>query len=81
MSKDDLIEPYTVHEIFVDGFIEHRSIDGVMSCVGYRKSPEGRVIVVRLAWPETSTQAAIDDANAALATKAHWERSGTDKIH
>lgn len=66
MSDDDLIEPYAVPEIFVDSFTKHVSRDGVMTCVGYRKMAEGRVVVVRLAWPAVNTSAAIEDANLAL---------------
>lgn len=53
-------------EIFVDGFAEHISMDGVMRCVGYQTRGGRRVIVVRLAWPEVNTQAAIGEAMDAM---------------
>lgn len=63
---DEPLEAYTVPEIFVDGFTGHTSRDGVMSCVGYRKLREGKIVVVKLVWPAVNTNAAIDDANAAM---------------
>lgn len=66
-AENDLLEPYAAPEIFVDGFTKHTSRDGVMTCVGYRNMPEGRVIVVRLVWPAVNTGAAMDDANEAVA--------------
>ncbi len=66
MSKDDVIEIYSAPEIYVDGFTQHTSRDGVMTCVGYRKMPEGRVVVVKLVWPAANTNAAIEDALSAM---------------
>ncbi len=67
MNDEGLIEPFSVQEIFVDGFTDHQTHDGVMTCAGYRKTKEGRLVVVRLVWPEVNTAAAIADATAALA--------------
>jgi hypothetical protein len=72
MTDDDLIEPYAVPEIFVDGFTRHASRSGVMTCVGYRVMPEGKVVVIRLVWPAVNTVEAIDDAvNAMNAAVRH----------
>ena len=68
MADEELIEAYTVPEIFVDGFTAHSSRDGVMTCVGYRRMAEGKIVVLRLVWPAINTIAAIDDANAAMHT-------------
>jgi hypothetical protein len=69
MTAKEPMEIYAVPEIFVDGFTQHMSRDGVMSCIGYRKMAEGSIVVIRLVWPATSTGAAIDEANEALAMK------------
>lgn len=65
-GDDEPVEAYTVPEIFVDGFTSHALRDGVMTCVGYRKLIEGKIVVVKLVWPAVNTNAAIDDANAAM---------------
>lgn len=67
MADCKLIEPYAVPEIFVDGFTQHNSRDGVMTCVGYRAMQDGKVVVIRLAWPAVNTEAAILDASVAMA--------------
>jgi hypothetical protein len=66
MRDETLIEGHSVPEIYVDGFTNHMSRDGVMTCVGFRKLPEGNFIVVRLAWPVVNTLSAISDATEAL---------------
>lgn len=66
MRDDTLVEQFAVPEILVDGFAEHVSINGVMRCVGYRNVGNRKVIVIRLAWPEASTEAAIGEALDAL---------------
>lgn len=66
MTAKEPMEIYAVPEIFVDGFTQHTARDGVMSCIGYRKMSEGKIVVVRLVWPATSTSSAIDEATAAL---------------
>lgn len=66
MTDDTLIEPFAVPEVFVDGFSQHTSRDGVMTCVGYRRMKDGKTIVIRLAWPAVNTTAAIDDALNAM---------------
>jgi hypothetical protein len=63
---EDMIEVYPTKEIFVDGFAGHKSSDGVMTCVGYRKMSEGNVVVVRLAWPAVNTNEAIISAIDAM---------------
>jgi hypothetical protein len=74
MPDDTVIEPFAVPEIFVDGFTQHKAHDGVMSCVGYRKLAEGKIVVVRLVWPAVNTSAAIDDAISALSAPAHDDK-------
>lgn len=64
----DLIDNYSAPEIFVDGFANHTSHDGVMTCVGYRRMPEGLTVVIRLVWPAVNTVAAVDDAIQAMTT-------------
>ena len=66
MPDDDLIEPTLAPEIFVDYFTQHAVSDGIMSCVGYRKRADGKIIVVRLMWPAAHTSAAIQEAATAL---------------
>ncbi len=66
MSDESVIEPFGVPEIFVDGFTHHTAHDGVMTCIGYRKMPSGKVVVLRLAWPAVNTAAAITDAEEAM---------------
>jgi hypothetical protein len=65
-ADEELLEPYAVAEIFVDGFTKHTLRDGVMTCVGFRNMTEGKVIVVRLVWPAVNTVAAINDAVVAM---------------
>jgi hypothetical protein len=68
MSDEPLIEPFSVPEIFVDGFTDHVARDGVMSCAGYRHMKDGKIVVVRLVWPAVNTDAAIEDAKIAMAS-------------
>jgi hypothetical protein len=70
MGISDPIELYSVPEIFVDGFTKHVSVDGVMSCIGYRKMQGRSVVVLKLVWPAVNTGAAISDAMEALDTPA-----------
>lgn len=69
MRDKTVIEPAGLPEIFVDGFSSHVTRNGVMTCVGYRlqdhSNDERRVAVVRLIWPEHSTDEAIADAREA----------------
>ena len=49
MNDESLIEPFSVQEIFVDGFTEYVARDGVMTCAGYRLTSDGdKVVKVRL---------------------------------
>jgi len=74
MGRNDLIEPFAAQEIFVDGFTDHATRNGVMTCVGYRRLPEGNVIVVRLVWPAVNTTAAIDSAMQAMSAPQETNR-------
>lgn len=67
MTEEEFSEPFAAPEIFVDGFSKHTARDGVMTCIGYRNMPEGRMVVVRLVWPAVNTMAAIEEAEAAMA--------------
>ena len=71
MQEDDLIDLHAVPEIFVDNFTRHVSRDGVMSCVGYRQMPQGKVIVIKLVWPAVNTSSAIGDAIDAMNSVVH----------
>lgn len=80
MRDEELLEPFAVQEIFVNGFTNHQRHDGVMSCVGYRATRDGKLVVVRLVWPAANTEAAIEDAKAALAAaEVTLENSGECK--
>lgn len=82
MQEDEFIEPFAAPEIFVDGFSKHLSRDGVMSCVGYRKMPDGNLVVVRLVWPAVNTMAAIEDAEAAMAAPVVASNgTGAKRVH
>ncbi len=69
MRDKTVVEPMGLPEIFVDGFSSHVTRNGIMTCVGYRLQDglgeELRVAVVRLIWPEHSTDEAIADAREA----------------
>ncbi len=67
MNDESLIEPFSVQEIFVDGFTEYVARDGVMTCAGYRLTSDGdKVVKVRLIWPAVNTEAAVNGAMVAL---------------
>lgn len=78
MRDETLVEPFSVPEIYIDGFTDHTIINGNMSCVGYRVQPPSRlngdpirVIVVRLVWPAATTDEGIADARRAQAAPLH----------
>jgi hypothetical protein len=58
--SEELIEPFSAQEFFIDGFAEQKIVDGIFSCVGYRlhRSCKGRkpikVVVMRIVMPATS---------------------------
>ncbi len=82
MTEEEFIETFTAPEIFVDGFSKHTARDGVMSCIGYRKLPEGKLVVVRLVWPAVNTIAAIEEAEAAMAAPVvAGGGSGAKRVH
>lgn len=72
MRDETLVEPFSVQEIFVDGFCDHQISNGVMTCVGYRLQRPSRqngdplkVVVVRLVMPAINITEAIEDMRAA----------------
>lgn len=66
MRKEETFDDFSAPEIFVDGFVNHASRDGVMSCVGYRSIGGRKIIVLRLVWPAANTTSAVEDAMSAL---------------
>lgn len=74
MGTQDLIELYSVPEIFVDGFARHTSHDGVMTCIGYRLMDGHKIVVLRLVWPAVNTTAAINEAVDAMSASSQPKR-------
>lgn len=67
MSEDqELIEPFAIPEIFVDGFVQYEVHDGILTFVGYRKQrASAPVAVLRLVMPVVNLMAAIHGAMSA----------------
>lgn len=70
MSDTEIIEPFGVPEFYVDGFGEHQVHGHNMTALGFRITKAGRVAVVKLTFPASSAQAAIEEAELALARDA-----------
>lgn len=79
MPADVIIEPIGVLEVYVDGFTEHIVRDGVMTCVGYRRMPDGRKVVLRLAWPAVNTAEAVESAITAAAMPTAAPQNGSKR--
>jgi hypothetical protein len=81
MEDDELIEGANVPVIYVDNFTKHITRRGQMRCVGYVETEMGKVIVVRLVWPEENTSSAIEDAETALHKPAKVDGKGKRDIN
>lgn len=73
MRDETLIEPFAVDEVYVDGFTGHHQINGNISCYGFRVQPASRengedlkVVVLKLVFPASCVEAAIEEAKAAI---------------
>lgn len=62
----DVIEPVGLLEIFCDGFDEHELQGHNISCLGFRNTKAGKVAVVRLTFPATAAQSAIEQTQRAI---------------
>jgi hypothetical protein len=69
MPDEEFAEPFAAPEIYIDGFTHHAVRDGVMTCIGYRNMPDGRHVVLRLAWPMVNTMAAVEEAEKDAGSK------------
>lgn len=58
----EVIEPLGLLEIFVDGFDGFELQGHNVSCLGFRNTKMGRVAVVRLTFPASAVQPAIEQA-------------------
>lgn len=63
---ETLIEPFAAQEFFVDGFADHKIVNGIFSCSGYRLQSPSRingdplkVVVVRIVMPANMLSEAI----------------------
>lgn len=63
---DDLVEPYLVEGVFVDGWAERELRDGIYSSVGYRLIRGEKVVVVRILQRESTVRAAVRETGAVL---------------
>lgn len=73
MTDKTVVEPFAVAEYFVDGFTDHKIVNGVFSCAGYRlqspSRPNGsplKVVVLRIVLPANCVPEAISQAQAAI---------------
>ncbi len=72
MPEETLIEPFAAQEFFVDGFADHKIINGIFSCSGYRLQRPSRingemlkVVVMRIVMPAEALDDCIERAKSA----------------
>jgi hypothetical protein len=71
MGSVDLIEPFAVNEVFVDGFTDFEVHDGILTCAGYRtQKGNPPIAVLRIVMPVVNLMAAVDQAIMAAAAES-----------
>jgi hypothetical protein len=72
MPDETLIEPFAAQEFFVDGFADHKIINGIFTCAGYRLQQPSRtngeplkVVVMRIVMPANMLGECIELAKLA----------------
>lgn len=73
MRDETLIEPFSVQEIFVDGFAGHKIREGNMFCAGFRFQEPSRqngdhlkIVQIKLVFPVASINTSREFANMAM---------------
>ncbi len=67
MSAEELIEPFAVQEVFVDGWGDRVLSEGIYSSAGYRIIRGEKVVVIRIAQRASTVRKAVTETGEIVA--------------